>query len=162
MKIIELTQGQVTLVDDEDFKNLNQFKWWADKIPSGDFYVTRNIKIEKVWKKIKMHRIIMNAQKGQYVDHRDHNTLNNRKSNLRICTTAENGMNRQKGRGAYTSKHKGVSWQKYRKEWAAYIKVTGKTIHLGRFDNENDAAQAYNVAALKYYGEFACLNIIET
>ena len=102
--------------------------------------------------------MIMNAQKGQEVDHRDHNTLDNRRENIRICTHAENMMNRQKGSG---SKPKGVSEFKRTEKLRARIKVKGKDIHLGYFDNEDDAALAYNVAALKYHGEFACLNIIE-
>jgi len=101
MKIIKLTKEKFTLLDDEDFDEINKFKWQATK--TG--YATRNTK----GKTIRIHRLVMNAPKGMMVDHIDHNTLNNQKSNLRICTHTQNQQNqknRQHGRGS--SKYKGV------------------------------------------------------
>jgi len=161
MKIIELTQGKVTIVDDEDFEYLNQFKWYAMEKRRGDFYALRGRRrSEKGSRQIYMAREIMNNPKGLLVDHRDHNTLDNRKENLRICTKAENCRNQRKQNGC-SSVHKGVSWHIRRKKWQGKIKVNGKTIYLGFFVDEDDAARAYNASARKYFGFYACLNVIE-
>ena len=157
MKIIALSQKQIALVDDADFEYLNQFKWYASKGRDGTFYARRS---KKGQKKILMHREIMNASENMDVDHRNHKTLDNQKHNLRICTTAQNIQNMQQRIG-YSSKYKGVYWQKARKKRGCTIKIKGKSKHLGLFINELDAAGAYNEAAMKYYGEFALLNNIE-
>jgi len=89
MRKIKLTQGKYALVDDEDFEYLNQWNWYAGENRSG-FFAARGEFNGKNMNKILMHRVIMNCEKGKVVDHIDHNTLNNQKSNLRNCTTAEN------------------------------------------------------------------------
>jgi hypothetical protein len=92
-----------------------------------------------------------------FVDHIDHNGLNNRRSNLRLCTAQQNARNhRPQLRGS--SKYKGVSWRQDGKVFRALIWHNGKSINLGRFKNEIDAAKAYDKAAKKYFGEFAYLN----
>ena len=159
MKIISLTHEQVTLVDDEDYEMSNRWKWFAIKNKNGDFYAVRHIKTEKGWELLRMARKIMNAPKGQYVDHRNHQTLDNQKHNLRICTQSENMRNRKKENGC-SSKYKGVHWSKARKKWQVFIMINRKNKHLGYFTNEEDAARTYNQAALKYFEEFALLNII--
>ena len=168
MKLIELTQGQVAIIDDEDFERLNKHKWFAMRNPKNeDFYAVRNIKKDGGgYKIILMHREIMNAPKGMMVDHIHHNTSDNRKSNLRICTSSQSVMNRRKYKRKCSSIYKGVWLNKRRdnkglKHLQAGIAVNGKKIHLGFFYNEKDAARAYNKAALKYFGEFAELNIIQ-
>jgi len=160
IRTISLTRGQFAIVDDEDFQELNKYKWFAIKNRNGDFYAVRKKKTEKGQKTIRMHRIIMNAPKYLLVDHRDHNTLDNRKNNLRICTNSENSMN-QKIRNGCSSKYKGVCWFKPYKNWMGYITVNGKTIFLGYFEDEDKAARAYNVASRKYHGEHGLQNIIE-
>jgi len=92
------------------------------------------------------------------VDHRNHDTLDNKDNNLRICKHIENCRNIRKRSGC-TSKHKGVSWHKKLEKWIARI-MFNKAVYLGSFKNEIDAAEAYNQAALKYFGEFANLNNI--
>jgi hypothetical protein len=104
-----------------------------------------------------MHREIMNAQLGECVDHISRDGLDNRKSNLRICTVSQNGMNRR-GKIGGTSKFKGVSSPSMTSKWVANIRVNGKNKCLGRFENNVDAAKAYDVAAKEYYGEFARTN----
>lgn len=136
------------LIDDEDYKKCNEYKWFKTnkgyartyKIPTG------------------MHRLVMNAQRGQYVDHIDHNPLNNQKSNLRFCTKTQNGMNRIKQKKNSSSKFKGVCWDKFHSKWVVLIKVNTKRKFLGSFNSEIEAAKAYNEAALKYFGKFAKLN----
>lgn len=160
MREIELTQGQVALVDDEDYDWLNQWKWCAHKDHSGNFYAVRN-STRKNGKRfiIRMHRQILKLEQedSHQTDHIDHNTLNNRQDNLRICTCRQNQMN-QKIRSNTTSKFKGVSWHKASKKWQAGMSIKGKTRNLGCWDTEEDAARAYDLIAIQEYGEFAHLN----
>lgn len=113
------------------------------------------------------HRLILNCQKGLTIDHLDANPLNNQKINLRICSHRDNTRNSRKKGKNNTSTYKGVcldSWavkRKLRKKWIARIKVNYKGINLGRYLTEIEAARAYNEAAVKYFGEFANLNIIK-
>lgn len=108
----------------------------------------------KIWS---LHREIMGNPEGLVVDHINGDILDNRKYNLRVCTTKENIRNSKPQEG--TSTYKGVSWDKDRNKWIAQIKVDRKGIHLGRFDSEIQAAEAYDNAAINYYGEYARLNL---
>jgi hypothetical protein len=158
MKEIKLTKGQVALVDDDDFEHLNHFKWKVYFSESANsYYATRKIN----GKHIAMHRILMNTVGTNLViDHKDHNGLNNQKQNLRIATKSQNGANRQIRKNA-TSKFLGVHWDKSRNKWRAAIKSSNqKQKTIGRFENETEAALAYNDYALKLHGEFANLNTI--
>jgi len=114
---------------------------------------------ESKTKKIKLHRVIMNAPDDVEVDHRDGNKLDIRKKNLRICCIAENSKNLSK-RSDNTSGYKGVSWNKNGKKWKSSLNSNGKVIYLGLFNTKEEAAKAYNEAAIKHHGEFARLNII--
>jgi hypothetical protein len=159
-KEIQLTQGKVAIVDDEDYDYLNQFKWFANN-NNGKFYVGRSITVSKNKKiRIFMHRFIMKPEKVMVIDHLDGNPLNNQKNNLRICTHAEN-MRNSKINTNNKSGYKGVSFQENRNNYRASIKFNNKTINIGNFINPIDAARAYNAAALKYHGEFANLNKID-
>jgi len=93
-------------------------------------------------------------------DHRKHDTLDNQESNLRNCTRSENGRNRKKGEGC-SSVYKNVSYCKALKKWRVRITFNGKTVNLGRFEKEIDAARAANEGLRKYHGEYALLNTIE-
>lgn len=108
-------------------------------------------------KKFYLHRLIMNPRPDEYIDHINGDGLDNRKCNLRICTNSQNNANKGKQKNN-KSGYKGVSWDKTRNKWKADIMVNKKTIYLGRFNVINDAARAYNNAAVKYFGEFARLN----
>jgi len=159
MKQIKLTQGKVALVDDEDFEWLNQWKWYAIR-DNLTFYAVRKSPMvnRKTRQLIRMHRIILNSQDEEIVDHKDHNGLNNLRNNIRNCTQSQNQQNRI-GRFC-TSRFKGVSWRKDRKRWLVTIVVQKRKMYIGMFKSELDAAEAYNMAAKKHFGNFAYLNFI--
>ena len=165
MKQIALTQGKVALVDDADFEWLTQWKWYTRK-EKNTYYAVRTIITSLIKSSsnpnrkrilLPMHRDIMNAPKGKDTDHINHNGLDNRRCNLRICSRSENNQN-QLARKC-SSIYKGVSWSKAAQKWEAYIKKTRKRIYLGYHINEVDAALAYDIAAKKLFGEFAHTNL---
>lgn len=153
MKEIKLTNGMVALVDDEDYEQLNKYKWHAMKAGNrGLFYVTRMQAIEMP------HQILgLCVDYRQIIDHINRNLLDNRKSNLRIVTPSQAQMHRRKIMG-FSSQYKGVYWAKSDEKWRAHIKKNGLSYYLGRFDNEIDAACAYDEAAKKLFGEYSRLN----
>ena len=152
MKKIELTKGKVALVDDDDFDELSKHKWCVSK-DGNNFYAIRSIKIDGKKRTVKMHRVIMQTPKGMDTDHIDHDGLDNRKENLRICTHTENLMNTGKYKNN-VSGYKGVSWDNSRSKWKSQIKFNKKIIILGRFTDKEEAYKAYCEAAKKYHGEF--------
>lgn len=104
-----------------------------------------------------MHRLIMAAPDGQMVDHHDLDELNNRSGNLRFCTRSQNKQNSRPCKN-HSSRFKGVSFHKRERKWAARIRNAGRLFHLGYFRRERAAAAAYDEAAAKLFGEFACPN----
>jgi hypothetical protein len=156
MKEIPLTQGKVALVDDEDYIGLSQYKWYAHN-ERGHFYVCRDAGKGKDRQHFKMHRQIMSYPQNLEVDHRDHNGLNNQRSNLRICTHAEN-MRNQNVRATGLSKYKGVTWDNGIGKWKASIMFNYKNYYLGYYDLEIEAAKMYDKKAKEFFGEFAKTN----
>ncbi len=165
MKQIQLSQGKFALVDDDMFDYLSQWKWHAQRKISGDYYAVRGVWGKKTngkssVSKILMHRVIMNVyERTQYIDHKNHITLDNRKENLRIVTPSENNKNRRSAKNS-TSRFLGVSFRNDKKRWVAQIKIDGKVKYLGYFDTEIQAALKYNEAAIIHHGQFANLNVI--
>ena len=144
-----------TLVDDEDYEELNQWKWRFDNLA-----VIRQIwnKREKRGITLSMHREIMKPLKGMVIDHKNHDRLDNRKSNLRICTQSQNLMNIISNRGS--SKYKGVYRHPINNVWIACIRLNSKGYNLGSFKTEKEAAKQYNCAAYILFGKFSYENIL--
>jgi hypothetical protein len=158
---IKLTQGKYALVEVEDFEELSKYKWHAKKSRSN-CYACRSFKLPDGRRKsISMHRQIINPPEGLLVDHKNRVSLDNRRSNLRPATPAQNSYNRGKSRRKSTSKYKGVSLLKRTGKWRSAIGFEGRTISLGSFTNEKQAALAYDLAAKRYHREFAYLNFSE-
>jgi len=172
MKKIKLTQGKFALVDDEDFEELNQYKWCAyiDK-KNGMYRAMRSVVIQynpkMKTKGIIMHRAILGIVDPKiHVDHIDGNSLNNTRANLRKATPTQNGANRRTSK-ANTSGYRGVCFRKKsgtdrygnklpfpKKEWVAQININGKRVGLGYFTTAEEAARAFDKAAKMIYGDF--------
>ncbi len=136
MQSIPLTQGKVALVDNADYNWLSQYKWYAQRHRSGNFYAARHSPTKNGKQPlIRMHRQILGLERGdkRQGDHENHNTLDNRRYNVRICTHQENQRN-QKPRPNSSSQFKGVSWHKKIKKWQAYITINKKLKYLGLFE----------------------------
>lgn len=153
-RLIPLTQGQSALVDTTDYEFLMQWNWSALWEPdSQTFYAIRGARPQ-----IRMHRGIVRCDITREIDHINHNGLDNRRENLRVCSHAQNKRNSRKQRDN-TSGYKGVSFYKKNSRWMAYITFNGNRIHLGYFSTDIEAARAYDTAALKHFGLFAYLNL---
>lgn len=159
MRLIDISTPKYpntfTMVDDEDFENLNQWKWYAfpDK---KTMYARRNTRT-KPKRGSRMHREILAAPIGVGIDHEDGNGLNNQRSNLRLATDGENNRNRGI-QSNNTSGYIGVYWCKGAGKWFATIKICGKRHFIICSDDIIEAAKARDTAAIKYHGEFAKLN----
>lgn len=161
VKKIPVSNGKAfALVDDEDFEYLSQRRW---RLMRG--YAVRNMKHYrengiKKRKHISMHRELNKTPDGKFTDHINRNKMDNRKCNLRTVTKQQNQWNKASSRKSPSSKYKGVSYLKgiNNKKWRSCIKINGKTLVIGAFDREEDAAQAYNFVANAYHGEYAYLN----
>jgi len=155
---VPLTQGKVAIVNKEMEQWVLQWKWHAYLCNDSLFYAGRRADIGSS-KRVQMHRAIIDPTDGMDCDHINGNALDNRVQNLRSCTRAQNAMNTGKGKNN-TSGYKGVNWNCSHKAWIARIMTGNKHIFLGDYETPLDAARAYNVAAIKYHGEFARLNIL--
>lgn len=154
-------KGRFAKVDDADFDRVNQYKWFLQKIGYVEYAVVDIIEDGKR-KYVYMHRLILDKELSgnQRVDHRDGDGLNNQRENLRACTGSQNCINKGKNKNN-TSGYKGVilhKGDKRKKKWKAQIKVDRKVIVVGYFLTKEEAAKAYDEAALKYFGEFAKTN----
>ena len=154
MRRIRLSNGMYAKVDDDKYETLKQIRWHAKRHPTtGNWYVVGSHK----GKTVSMHRLILEAPMGTHVDHINGNGRDNRKTNLRLVTAAQNSRNRGKTR-KNTTGYKGVSRQKGRRKFRAQIQVHRKAIYLGWYDTRREAALAYDRAVRKYHGQFGCTN----
>jgi len=155
MKIIKLTNGYEVKVSNKDYKELNKHNWYAKRTKAGFVYAAK-LKWDSVNKKRGtefMHRRIMGAKGGEVVDHVDHNTLNNMRSNLRLVTYSQNAMNRL-NKNSNLSRKTGVIWHKSHQKWMARITENGNSRYLGYYDNVEDAIKARENAEIKYFGKY--------
>lgn len=151
-RIIQLTQNKVTIIDNDDYERVSKYNWCAHKEGRGYFYAKNS--------RFRLHRFILGANDPNiFVDHINGNTLDNRKCNLRLATRSENNRNVVSKR----RKYKGVqSVNRKKNPYRAHIRVNYKYISLGSFKTAEEAALAYNKAAIVYFGDFARLNIIKS
>jgi hypothetical protein len=158
MQELPLTRGMFTLVDDDDFVRLTYFDWYAHIVDGRAYAIRKNGKNATIL----LHRELMGVTETNiYVDHIDHDSLNNQKHNLRICTNSQNQMNSVKKCITTSSIYKGVTWLKDEGRWKSQLMLNYKHVHIRRFAREIDAALDYDNAARKYFGEFASINFSE-
>lgn len=160
MKDLPLSKSTLTVqVDDADYDELVKYSWYIHKDPNT-LYARRSLK-NRSGGGLFMHRQLFKGQldKSKEVDHIDGNGLNNQRHNLQVCSKIQNNQHRRKIRLG-TSKYKGVHWSKGNKGWVASIRINRKLKYLGTFDNEIDAATAYNTEATRSFGSFAHINVI--
>jgi len=159
---LHIPDGYKVKIDKEDFDKIQGYKWKIRIRETGRTTVRAMLWDKNNYgKNISLARLIMNPPKDKVVCHRSQETLDYRKENL-VVTTLRNKQRMQKKRTIpVTSRFKGVSYEKNVGNWRARIKLDDINLSLGSYDNEADAARAYNKAAAKYYGEFAYLNKIE-
>lgn len=155
-----LSEDLFTLVDTADIEDVSRFSWRPVLRSNGaGYYAVRTYsKGNGLRRKVHaeyLHRRLLCAPAAQLVDHINGDGLDNRRLNLRFCSQSGNARNRRANANA-TSRFKGIYARNAR--WAARIKVDSRDIHLGVFGTDLEAARAYDAAALKYFGEFACLN----
>jgi len=157
-RLIPLTQGQWSIVDASDYDYLMQWKWsarWNKSTQS--FYAIRNSSraAKEGRHTVLMHRYIIGLEKSdsRKGDHKNRNTLDNRRGNLRMATNSENLQN-SKTPIHNKSGYKGVSWRKNGQRWIAQIGINGKNHHIGRFHTAEEAYAAYCASAKKLHGEF--------
>ncbi len=155
-RYIPLTQGQVAIVDAEDYEELAKLNWQAHWDPHAKtFYAVRQVwSGNGKWRTVFMHRVIMKAPKGEQIDHIDGNGLHDWRENLRIATFTENRWN-VKANIRNTSGFKGVTLDKRYGKWNAAIRANGKRYYLGMFGTAEAAHAAYVAAAKEKHGEFA-------
>lgn len=156
---LPLSQGKVAVIDFDDFEKVRPYKWHAVSSRGQVFYAVRN-KTENGKRRLQtLHRALMgNPTVGLEWGHKDGEGLNCRRENLMLVTHAQNAAGRRGKTPGASSQYRGVSWNISSGIWRARINPTGEDLHLGMFDSEIEAAKAYDVAATKYFGEYAALN----
>ncbi len=159
----KVAAGRVALVDDDDYDLVMAYRWFVvEKSRSGvgrrrddgPYAKTTVRHPDGHWTTARMHSLLTGWPQ---TDHKDHDGLNNQRSNLRPATQSQNAANQRPMEGR-TSQYKGVSWKREYRKWLAKITIRKRGRHLGYFAVEEDAARAYDAAALAAWGEFACLN----
>jgi hypothetical protein len=149
-RIIKIKEYDV-LISECDFERVIAHRWHKCSTKRGPYFEHKTPLPD--CKSVFLHRFIVSCPVGMQVDHINGDTLDNRRSNLRICTITENNRNCHKYKNN-TSGYKGVHWDKEKRKWRAAIKVNKKIISLGRFDDPEKAYEAYVAASKKYHGEF--------
>jgi hypothetical protein len=156
---IPLTQGYFAIVDPQDYQRLSRYKWRLCRTRGKNvLYAERSIRLPGgKYARILMHRQLIEAPEGYVIDHINGCGLDNRRANLRLATVAQNAWNSKKRNPR--SGYKGVWFAADKGLWRAAIVYHGRRVHIGYFGDKIDAAKAYDIAAIKYYKEFARLNL---
>ena len=158
VKLIPLTKRQEAIVDAADYETLNRYNWYASWSPrTKSFYVERSETIDGKKTSVLMHRQILRCAPGEWGDHANHNTLDNRRRNLRKSSPSENSRNRKVTPKSRTGL-KGASFNTAREQYEARIRIHGRKVFLGYFDTALEAANAYDTAARSAFGELAAEN----
>ena len=148
-------------VDDDSYERLCVYKWHARKkvlLNRTVWYAVRMApRANGRQASVQMHREILGVAGSVLVDHRDGDTLNNQRGNLRPASRRQNKQNSHKQK-ACSSQFKGVCWDRKNEKWQAYIRISGGKRHLGLFDVEEVAAKTYDAAARVEFGDFALTN----
>ena len=164
---LELTDGGFATIDLADLNAIHTVEFtgglvWTGRISDHLWRAVRKphttyvVTMLKSTIELRLHRAVMDAKLGQDIDHIDHNGLNNTRTNLRFATPTENNANR---RASVTKAgFKGVSHNRNTGKYEGYIRIDKRKRHLGLFETAEDAARAYDTAALEAWGEYACLN----
>lgn len=155
MKTIQLSHGKAAFIDDEDYDLVTMYKWRAIETNPNRVYAYAYLGGRD--SREYLHRFIMKLRVGDRfsVDHINGHTLDCRKANMRICKQGENARNQKTQSRPKSSIYKGVGWHKVHSAWRAYCKINKKSIHIGRFNTQVEAAAAYDLKALNIFGEFA-------
>lgn len=154
--------GYKVKIDREDLELVQSKKWRVTKSTTNRFRVVTSVRTKEGVRSITLGKFLMNPPKGKQVYPRRFNDgLDYRRSNLVVCTVSERQRLLPKRRAEATSKFRGVSYQSGSGKWRAGIQVDGKTINLGEFKTEADAANAYNEASKKHFGQHAYQNITD-
>jgi len=155
---IPVGEGHFAIVDAADYDLVAPFTWRLLEGHNGKLYAYSQVTSGAIY----MHRLIVETAPGHETDHENGNGLDNRRGNLRPATRSQNKGNMGKPRrpdgSVHTSRYKGVSWDRSRGRWQAKICEHGRCRNLGRYDDEMEAARAYDAAAIVHFGEFARLN----
>jgi hypothetical protein len=154
---IPLTQGKYALIDEADYDLVGRVSWYAYR-DWHCFYARRNDFVDGENITLLMHRVLLDAKPGEIVDHRNGDGLDNRRCNLQVALRVSNNQNRASNVAKGSSKYKGVSWVKRDEAWQVRIRAHGLQRFVGLFDDEIEAAMAYDEIARKLHGESACVN----
>jgi len=155
LKIIYTKKNEEIFVDDDDYEWLNQYTWHIGK---GYAARARWLSDGDGGKRIMMHRQIMSAQKGEIIDHIDRNRKNNQRSNLRICSYAENARN-HKVLKCNKSGVTGVTWNKQNQKWIVIITINKERLYLGLYSSFEEAVNVRKKAEIEYFGEFRAIDL---
>lgn len=158
-QVVSLSKGKFAIIDAQDADYINQWKWTY--LSSGYAFRRKYLGVvdgKEQSEYILMHRLLMDCPEGYEVDHINHNRLDNRKSNLRIVTRAQNTHNAGI-RSDNTSGHKNIYWYKAYKKWMVTVGANGKSHFIGYYDKLDEAVEAKKLAIKRLHGEYANVNI---